>query len=247
MEKQRKKILAIVTPLANESKTLGKFYKEIIYNIAQFEDKLQIKIFFIVDNASKDNTRGIVESLQQQDRRVQLVWAPQNKSVVDAYLIGFKTAIMDNADYILEMDGGFTHLPSEIPLFINKLLEGYDCVFGSRFLESAKMNTSLKRLFFSKGGTLISNILLGTNFTDTTSGFEAFRTAILKHIISKKLVSTGHFFQTEIRFRARNFNYIEVPINYTNPCNRIPVKYILNAFGGLLVCVSERVRGNKYG
>lgn len=247
MKNHNKKYLSIVIPLANESKTLSQFYKEIINNIAQFEEKLRIKIFFVVDNASKDNTREIVESLQNQDKRVHLIWAPQNKSVVDAYLIGFKTAIEENADYVLEMDGGFTHLPREIPLFINKLLEGYDCVFGSRFIESANIDVSLKRYFFSKGGTLIANIILGTKISDATSGFEAFRTDALKHIISKKLVSTGHFFQTEVRFRARNFNYIEVPINYTNPCNQVPAKYIRNALWGLLVCFVERIKGNKYG
>lgn len=247
MINQDNKKLSIVIPLANEAKTLGSFYEEIIKHISPFEDRLQIKIFFVVDNASKDNTRDIVESLQKQDKHVQLVWAPQNKCVVDAYIAGFRAAIEDNADYILEMDGGGTHLPGEIPLFINKLLEGYDCVFGSRFTESGRMDASFKRHFFSRGGTIVARILLGMKISDATSGFEAFKTDILKKIISKKLISTGHFYQTEIRFRARNFNYAEVPIHYSNPVNKIPAKYIRNAFYGLMACFFERVRGVKYG
>ena len=247
MKNQDIKKFSIVTPLANESATLMPFYKEIIKHISPFEDRLQIKIFFVVDNASKDNTREIVESLQKQDSHVQLVWAPKNKCVVDAYIAGFRAAIDDGADYILEMDGGGTHLPGEIPLFINKIIEGYDCVFGSRFTEGANMDASFKRHFFSRGGTVIANILLGMKISDATSGFEAFKKDILKNIISKKLISTGHFYQTEIRFRARNFNYAEVPIHYSNPVNKIPAKYIRNAFYGLMACFFERVRGVKYG
>lgn len=246
MDKPVKKKLSIVIPVANESETLEQFYREVIENISPFEESLQIKVMFIVDNVSRDNTREIVESLQREDKRVHLIWAPQNRSVVDAYLTGFKTAIDNNSDYILEMDGGYTHLPHEIPQFINKLIEGYDCVFGSRFIDSAKMDASMKRLVFSRGGTLLANALLGTGFSDTTSGFEAFRADILKKIISRKLISTGHFFQTEIRFRAQNFNYVEVPINYTNPVNLVPARYIRNALWGLLVCFLERIRGIKY-
>ncbi len=243
MDSQDKETLSIVTPLANESETLKSFYNEIIKYISPFEDRLRIKLFFIVDNASKDNTREIVESIQKQDPRVRLVWAPQNRCVVDAYLVGFSAALSDNSDYILEMDGGGTHLPSEIPLFINKILDGYDCVFGSRFINGAEIHAGLKRHFFSKGGTLVANTLLGTRTSDTTSGFEAFKADILKHIISRKLISTGHFFQTEIRFRARIYNFAEVPIHYTNPCKQVPAQYVRNAFWGLLVCFSERVRG----
>ncbi|MDO8281276.1 MAG: glycosyltransferase family 2 protein [Thermodesulfovibrionia bacterium] len=246
MENKIKKKLSIVIPVANESETLERFYKEVAENIAQFADKLEIKVLFIVDNASKDNTREIVEALSTQDQRVHLIWAPQNRSVVDAYLIGFRTAIEDKSDFVLEMDGGYTHLPHEIPLFVNKLIEGYDCVFGSRFIKNAKMKASFKRFFFSRGGTIIANALLGTKLTDTTSGFEAFKADILKTIISRKMVSTGHFFQTEIRFRAKNLFYTEVPINYTNPVKRVPRKYVLNALWGLLVCFIERVRGVAY-
>lgn len=247
MKNQDIKNLSIVIPLANESKSLEFFYKEIIKHISPFEDRLQIKIFFVLDNASRDNTREILESLQKQDSHVQLVWAPQNKCVVDAYIAGFRAAIDDGADYLLEMDGGGTHLPGEIPLFINKILDGYDCVFGSRFTKNAEMEAGLKRHFFSRGGTIAARIMLGMKISDATSGFEAFKTESLKKIISKKLISTGHFYQTEIRFRARNFNYAEVPIHYSNPVNKIPSKYIRNAFYGLIACFFERVRGVKYG
>jgi dolichol-phosphate mannosyltransferase len=247
MGRPDKKKLYFVIPLANESETLKQFYEAIVKVISPYENRLAVKIFFVVDHASIDNTRDIVESLEKDDRRVSLVWSPENKNVVDAYVAGFRTALKSGADYVLEMDGGFSHLPEEIPLFIEKLLQGYDCVFGSRFVEAGGLEMSLKRLILSKGGTLASNILLGMKMKDTTSGFEGFKAAVLGDILSRELVSTGHFIQTEIRFRARNSNYIEVPIHYANASKRVSLQSILNSLWGLTVCFAERLVGVKYG
>lgn len=247
MDIKDKKELSFVIPLANEAETLKQFYEAIIKVIVPYENRLEVKIFFVVDNASIDNTREIVESLEKEDERVYLVWAPENKTVVDAYVAGFRTAIKNGADYILEMDAGFSHLPDEIPLFIDNLLHGYDCVFGSRFLDEGGSDINLKRFLLSKGGTLASNILLGMKMKDTTSGFEGFKAEVLKDILSRELISTGHFIQTEIRFRARNSNYIEVPIHYANASKRVSVQSILNSVWGLAVCFAERLVGAKYG
>jgi dolichol-phosphate mannosyltransferase len=246
MEADNKKNLRIVIPLANESETILKFHQELSRNIAQFQNILKIRIFYVVDNVSKDNTRGIIESLEKEDEKVRLVWAPQNRCVVDAYLNGFRTAINDKADYILEMDGGYTHLPEEVPLFINKLLEGYECVFGSRFTKNAGMNTGIKRRFYSRGGTIFANLLLGTYYSDATSGFEAFTAAALKKIISRDMIATGHFFQTEIRFRAKRMKYAEVPINYTNAVKHVPFRSVRNAIWGLMLCFYEKLKGTNH-
>ena len=244
--KKTKEKLSIVIPLANESKTLNKFYEEIVKAIKPYNSKLDIKILFVLDNVSKDNTKEIVEGFEKKDKMVKLVWAPQNRCVVDAYVNGFLAAFDLKSDYILEMDGGFSHQPKEIPQFIDKLLLGYDCVFGSRFIKGGGLRSTPKRKFFSKIGTIIANLFLGLKLKDATSGFEAFRMDVLKKILRKKLVSRGHFFQTEIRFRARTFKWIEVPIHYRNPSNSLSTDSINNSFTALFSCMRERIKGIKY-
>ncbi len=232
--------MAIVIPVANESETLISFYKDIIKNISPLEKALRISVLFIVDNNSIDNSLQIIESLQKRDSRIKLIWCAESKSVVDAYLTGFRAAIESNNDFILEMDAGFSHLPSDIPKVINKLLKGYDCVFGYRFSSNSNVQLSRRRLFYSKAGNLLANFLLGMKYNDSTSGFEAFKKDVLKQLIENKLISKGHFFQTEIKFRAKNFNYAEVPINYTNTKIDVPIESIRNAIWGLLVCFCSR-------
>jgi dolichol-phosphate mannosyltransferase len=243
MKQQAKKEMCVVIPVANESETLVELCREILEAAASWEEQVKTRIFFVVDRVSTDNTLEIVESLHEGDPRVELVWAPENQCVADAYVTGFNAALKDYPDYVLEMDAGFSHLPVEMHLFVEKLLEGYDCVFGSRFQKAHLMDSNRLRFFLSKGGTLLAYLILGMGMTDSTSGFEGFQADVLRKILSRRLVSRGHFFQTEIRFRARKFNYIEVPIHYKSPSNRVSGKSLRNAAWGLFVCFMERIRG----
>ena len=54
--------------------------------------------------------------------------------MISCYLEGFRRALEDGAEQIIEMDGGGSHRPEEIPQFMDRLKEGYDCVWGSRFM-----------------------------------------------------------------------------------------------------------------
>ena len=99
------------------------------------------------------------------------------------------------------MDAGLSHDPKALPQFLKALNSGNECVFGSRFINGGSIgNSNLKRLFLSKAGTWLSNILLGTRLHDATSGYQGFHKKIVKKFIKYPLRSEGHFYQTEIRF-----------------------------------------------
>ncbi|HEX8722601.1 MAG TPA: hypothetical protein VF736_18435, partial [Pyrinomonadaceae bacterium] len=116
---------------------------------------------------------------------------------------------------VLEIDAGFSHQPSDIPRFFEKMSEGFDCVFGSRFCPGGAVTESpLKRRVISRGGTLLTNLLLGTRLTDMTSGFELFSRAALQRVLRRGVNSRGHFFQTEIKAHCHGLRVAEVPIHY---------------------------------
>ena len=118
---------ALVVPLANEAKTFQSF----IGKIQEVLNSLGAgKVYLVVDLVSKELCR----SLSDKDKRFITVWAPENKNVVDAYLRGYQEAVKSDYTYILEMDGGLSHDPFAIPMFLRNLSEGHNCVFGSRFI-----------------------------------------------------------------------------------------------------------------
>ena len=75
----------------------------------------------------------------------------------------------------------------------------------------------------------MSNLVLGTRYKDMTSGFEAFQRHVLESLNLKKFLSTGHMYQTEMRYYCRNFKTIEVPINYIGSSSSLKFKAVREA------------------
>lgn len=214
----------IVMPVANEEDTMASVIEEIL---ALPYDNLYL--YPVVDNFSKDKTEEIIRSYEKTGR-VKCIFFEKSTGVISCYLEGYKRALEDGADCVLEMDGGGSHMPKEIPQFVDNLEKGYDCVFGSRFVKGGDIsNHPLYRRILSSGGTLLSNMVLGTKLKDMTSGFEGFQADVLKRMNLDKFLSTGHMYQTEMRFYCRKLNTIEVPIHYVGGSSSLKFKSVKEA------------------
>ena len=207
----------IVMPVANEEDTMEAILDEIL---ALPYDNLYI--YPVIDSYSKDKTEEIIRKKEMQNDKVKCIFYKESKGVVSCYLEGFRRALQDGAEQILEMDGGGSHLPKEIPQFLKQLEEGYDCVWGSRFMNGGSMHGQrFYRRILSQGGTILSNLVLGTGLKDMKSGFEAFRREVLENMDLEAFLSTGHMYQTEMRFYCRNLRTIEVPIHYVGTASSL--------------------------
>ena len=232
---------AAVVPMANESADFAAFIGVLVPVLDRLGNG---KVYFIVDNASKDNTRELCENLSRRDPRFVSVWAPENRNVVDAYLRGFRVAYDAGHEIIIEMDGGLSHDPRALPMFLRVLNEGNECAFGSRFCNGGSMADSpIKRRVLSRTGTLLSNLLLGTKMDDMTSGFQGFHRNVIGALLAYPLRSRAHFYQTELRYLMRKHRYTEVPIHYRAPSNSVSQKAIRNALETLSYYFKQRLRG----
>ena len=215
----------VVMPVANEEKTIGGVLKKILS--LPYDN---LFVYPVMDHYSKDNTEAIIRGLEQENDRIRLIFHEKSRGVVSCYLYGFQMALKDGAERIIEMDGGGSHLPEEIPQFIEKLDEGYDCVFGSRYVKGGDIsNHPLYRRMLSSGGTILANLVLGTKLRDMTSGFEAFQRPVLEAFDLDKFLSTGHMYQTEMRFYCRKYHTIEVPIHYIGSESSLKFKSVKEA------------------
>jgi dolichol-phosphate mannosyltransferase len=234
---------AAVVPMANEEEDFVPFVKLLT-------DVLDVvgtgKIYFIIDNVSKDRTLEMARDLEKKDPRFVAVFAPENRSVVDAYLKGFRVAYDNGHELIIEMDAGLSHDPRAIPMFLRVLNEGNECAFGSRFINGGSMGDSpFKRRMLSKTGTTLANLLLGTQLQDMTSGFQGFHRDVIGAILNYQLLSKAHFYQTELRYLIRKRRIFEVPIHYKAPSPRVSQSAIKNANQTLWHYFVERLKGNK--
>lgn len=232
---------ALVVPMANEEKDFDAFINALQ---AALDSISSGKVYLIIDTASTDNTLSYCQSLSKNDMRFITIWSPENKNVVDAYLRGYKEAYKNGHEYIIEMDAGLSHDPAVLPVFIQHLVNGIPCVYGSRFAEGGSMKeSSVKRKFISGAGTRISNLLLGTKLRDMTSGYQGFHRSVVKLFINYPFLSKAHFYQTELRYLLRKRPFIEIPIHYKAPSPSISFKAISNSLSALLYYFLKRVSG----
>lgn len=215
----------IVMPVANEEESMAGVLEEIL---ALPYDNLYI--YPVVDNYSKDRTEDIIREYEARTGRVKCIFYKESRGVISCYLEGFRQALADGAEQIIEMDGGGSHLPGEIHQFIEKLEAGYDCVWGSRFIAGGDIsNHPLYRRILSSGGTILANLVLGTRLKDMTSGFEGFQREVLMNLKLDQFLSTGHMYQTEMRFYCRHLNTVEVPIHYIGGSSSLRFKTVVEA------------------
>ncbi len=217
--------LGVTVPLANEEGTINRFVDGVLLHL-QGQDRL----YCVMDNVCRDRTKAMILERAETDPRVVLVWSPANRCVVDAYFAGYRAAFGEGCEWILEMDGGFSHLPEQIPQFIEAMEQGFDYVGGSRYLRGGRHDSPVNRFIVSRGGTVLAKLFLGSKMSDMTSGFECFNRKAMEMVLRQGVASKANFFQTEIRHMMHDLRWHEVPIRYHNDNYRIGRSSIREAF-----------------
>ena len=170
----------------------------------------------VVDDNSPDGTADVVMALAEQEPRVRLVERSGKLGLASAYLLGFRRALEDGYDLVVEMDADLSHQPEDLP----RLLEGtgrYDLVIGSRYVPGGGVtNWSRTRLAISKAGNAYARAVLRLPVRDATSGYRAYRRPVLEALLANGTHADGYAFQIELAYRAwrAGFTVGEVPITF---------------------------------
>jgi len=172
----------------------------------------------VVDDSSPDGTGEIADRLAQELDGASVLHRARKEGLGPAYLDGFRRALADGADAILEMDCDFSHSPGDVPRLI-AALEGADLVLGSRYVPGGRVeNWGLVRRFVSRFGSLYAQALLGLGVRDLTGGFKCYRRAVVEALPLDEIHSKGYAFQIETTYRALRlgFRVVEVPITFVD-------------------------------
>jgi dolichol-phosphate mannosyltransferase len=168
----------------------------------------------IVDDDSPDGSGQIAERLAEGSERVGVLHRPGKEGIGPAYLAGFRHALAQGAELLLEMDADFSHDPAYLPRLL-EAAEHADLVLGSRYVPGGGVSDwgALRRAI-SRGGSTYARAVLGVGVHDLTGGFKCFRREVLEAIDLERVASRGYAFQVEMTYRAiaLGFRVIEVPI-----------------------------------
>ena len=199
----------VILPTFNERETVEAVISGVLHAAPQVD-------VLVIDDASPDGTGTIVRSVAAREPRVRLIERPLKSGLASAYATGFRRALEEGYDLIVEMDADLSHQPDELP----RLLQGaehHDLTVGSRYVPGgAVTNWGLLRRTLSRAGNSYARAMLRIPVADSTSGFRVFRRSLLRFLVQRAIQSEGYGFQIELVDRAwkGGFSVGQVPITF---------------------------------
>jgi dolichol-phosphate mannosyltransferase len=172
----------------------------------------------VVDDNSPDGTGQVADELAAAHPSFHVLHRSEKNGLGRAYVAGFKWALERDYEFIIEMDGDFSHNPDDIPAFLQAAKDA-EVVLGSRYINGIRIiNWPLRRLMLSKSAATYVRVITGMPFTDPTGGYKCFRRRALESIQLGEVESNGYSFQIEMTHRIwrQGMRIVEVPIIFTD-------------------------------
>jgi dolichol-phosphate mannosyltransferase len=172
----------------------------------------------VIDDSSPDGTGELADRLAALHPRLAVLHRLVKAGLGPAYVAGFRRALADGAELVLEMDCDFSHDPDDVPRLIAAAAEA-DLVLGSRYVAGGRIeNWGLLRRFVSRAGSLYAQALLAAPVRDLTGGFKCYRREVLETIDLDAVSARGYAFQIETTYRTlrAGFRVLEVPIRFVD-------------------------------
>ena len=185
--------VAVIVPTYNEADNLPELVDRL------FALGLADVMLIVVDDGSPDGTGRLARGLAQRTGAMEVIQRTEKRGLGTAYVAGFRRALAEDADYVVQMDADLSHDPGCIPTILEGLDEA-DVVVGSRYTPGGRSDPAwgpLRRLLSMAGNRGI-RALAGLTVRDATSGFKGFRAEALRSIDLDRFRCRGFAFQAEM-------------------------------------------------
>jgi dolichol-phosphate mannosyltransferase len=203
--------LSVVIPAQNEEGCIGETLRAVS---AKLEAEAIPYEIIVVDDGSRDRTTAVVRQMAVQNSHILLESNPGPHGFGFAVRRGLRRA---GGDAIAIMMADLSDSPEDLVKCYRKLEEGYDCVFGSRFIRGSRViGYPPHKLLLNRLANLFIRIIFGLRFNDTTNAFKLYRRYVIDGMAP--LISPHFNLTVEMPLKAivRGYNYAVVPITWRN-------------------------------
>lgn len=226
------KNVLIVVPAYNEAENIVKTIEDI--------KKHTDNDYVIIDDCSKDKTYQICKK-----RGFNVLHLPINYGLTSGVQIGFKYALENNYDALIQFDGDGQHMAQYIDIMTNELENGYDIIIGSRFVSKKKPLSP--RMIGSRLLSFLIKLTTGKRIKDPTSGMRMFSRTVFEDFANNMnyppepdmlvcMIKRGKKIkEVQVEMRDREFGE-----SYLNPIRSM--KYMLEMSLSILFIQSFRKR-----
>lgn len=205
------KLLSVVIPARDEEESLPSTLADIVTTFEQAGVPHEI---VVVDDGSRDRTWAVLQELKA---KYPTLTPTQNKGSN-----GFGRAVVwgldhSTGDAVVVMMADASDAPGDAVKYWRLLNDGYDCVFGSRFVEGGEVIDYPKvKLFVNRIANALVRVGFNIPLNDTTNAFKAYRRTVIDGC---RPFLAPHFNLTvEIPLKAivRGYTYAITPISWRN-------------------------------
>lgn len=203
--------VAVVVALFDEEETVGELTRRLVETLS-CQPSWDWRIVFVVEGT--DRTKPIVEAVQRDEPRIDMLYAATATGLGNAFRRGF-AAVPPETEWIVTLDGDLNHQPEEIPRLVEEARAGnLDILVGSRRAAGSEtIGTPRWKRLLSGAFNWLVRPLLGISVRDATSGFRVYRARILGELATE---NSGFAFLPELLTRAADRGFVigESPIRF---------------------------------
>ena len=205
------KDLNIIIPLKNEDEQI-----ETTINLLTDELKDLKKDYTItlIDDHSNDATWNLLTKLREKHNNIEIYKSEYAPGYGNAVRFGIEK---NKSDAVIFFMGDCSDNPKDIKIYIEYLDQGYDCVFGSRFMKHSKIvDYPLLKLVLNRIANNFIRLLFLIKYNDITNAFKAYKRELLLNF--NPIVSKHFNINAELALKAisRGYKYKVIPISWFN-------------------------------
>lgn len=205
------RLLSIVIPARNEEEALPATLKHLRLELSLHQIPHEI---IVVDDGSTDSTWAVLQSLREN--------LPELRPVQNNGEHGFGRAVVHGlrqiqGDAAVIMMADESDDPRDVVRYWQLLNEGWDCVFGSRFIKGGGVIDYPKvKLIVNRMANFIVSVMFGLRFNDTTNAFKAYRREVI--VGCEPLIAPHFNLLVELPLKAitRGYTWTVMPITWRN-------------------------------
>jgi dolichol-phosphate mannosyltransferase len=203
--------LSVVIPAYNEAEGITETIQHIYSKL--IAENIVHEILVVNDN-SKDNTLAVLTQLQTEITTLVVHTNAGPNGFGYAIRYGLERF---SGDCVAIVMADLSDSPADLVAFYNKMKEGYDCVFGTRWSMGGKVyDYPRHKLFLNRFFNTIVRILFGIKYNDVTNAFKLYRRETIDGV--KPFLSPHFNLTVEIPLKAiiRGYSYAVLPNSWTN-------------------------------
>jgi dolichol-phosphate mannosyltransferase len=203
--------LSVVIPAYNESESISETLTSLYSKLV--EANIPHEILVVNDN-SKDTTLEVLTKLQTNipSMVIHTNLGPNGFGFAVRYGLERFTG-----DVVAVMMADLSDSPDDLVVFYNKIQEGYDCVFGSRWIKGgAVYDYPIVKKRINRLANWIVKVVFRLKYNDCTNAFKMYRKETIEGI--KPFLSPHFNLTLELPLKAivRGYSYAIVPNSWTN-------------------------------